>query len=113
MDIQKINLDNQVSKDEIIRNLQVLVQEVMSCLREERGFIFSAIINGRQAGIKVAGTYGSNEDLKILNVDFKKNNDDIHKSIAAIIEVKPPVKTGKTANIIKKDDGSVTINFNS
>lgn len=104
-------VDGNTSRDQIVKNIQVLVAEVLMALQENRGFIVSASINGRQFPIRVAATFGTNEDLKVVAEDFKKNNDDI---ITAIIQILGASKDKKvvSATTEKTPEGGVIIKFN-
>lgn len=106
----EINKENEITKGQIIANLQTMINEVMQALQTGSSFIFSACIDGHQFPISVAGTYGNDEDLARTLETFKKNNNDIYSSVEEALNPKPKVK-GIEAEITKKDDGGVIINF--
>lgn len=100
-----------VNRDQIVKNIQVLVAEILMALQENRSFIVSASVNGRQYPIRVAATFGTNEDLKITAEDFKKNNEDIMAAISKIVgDNKQKKIVGATSE--KTPEGGIIIKFN-
>ena len=105
-------LDEQV-KAQIISNLTAMVNEILFALKNNKSFIFSAVVDGQQYPVSIAGqAYCTREILEA----FKKNDDNIYQQMSKLLddkETKPVKEKQKTvvAEIKKADNGNIIINF--
>jgi len=107
-------LDEQV-KAQIIANLTAMVNDILFALKNNKSFIFSAVVDGQQYPVSIAGqAYCTREILEA----FKKNDDHIYNEMSKLLneKEKPAVKETKKiveAEIKKQDNGNIIINFNN
>lgn len=99
----------QENEANILNILKQLISQVMIAMRTGKSFILSGVVDGDPSPMNFASTFGKPEDIFKIRDLFILNAGEISKQIDEVFE---EVIKKKGAEVIKKDDGGIIINFN-
>lgn len=107
MNVIPASQENEIN---ILNTLQQLMNQVILAMKQGRSFILSGVVDGDDPSpMNFAATFGKPEDIFKIRDLFILNAGEISKKIDEVFE---EVKKEKGAEVIKKEDGGIIINFN-